>query len=127
MQKQLSPLLGLQLLGWVPFRRQCWLKGLDMTSIIAARAGIGSVNILRTGREVAMPRAIAEAEMVPLGPSPAVLVALCLETRWAVEPQERSWVASLVRWSEGPSTRKTRVTTIWLATVADVGGRRLAA
>jgi outer membrane lipoprotein SlyB len=41
---------------------------MDPISVIAARAGTRIV-IIRIGPVVAMPRAIAEAAMVPLGPS----------------------------------------------------------
>lgn len=96
-----------------------------MTSVIAVRAVTRTVNIMRIGPAVAMLRAIAAAGMALSERSRAVLAVPCLATLWVVERPERSWVVSPVRWSDGPSTRKTRVTTTWLATAADVWGAAL--
>jgi hypothetical protein len=90
-----------------------------MISITAAQAGTIIVNIIPIGRVGAMLLATAEAVMAQLELSPVVQEVLCSGTLWGAEQPERLLVASLVRWSEGLSIRRTHVTITRCATVAD--------
>lgn len=94
--------------------------------MINIATGTTIANIIQIVRVRAMLLATAEAVMVLLARSPVVQAVLCSATRWAVEPRERLWAASLVPWSEGPSIRRTPVTIMRCTTVADVGACRFA-